>query len=738
MVTLLACLALTQYKSPVWLDDYGVAHIRAASSSEAFQHAGAQIARDRLWQMEGSRRIARGKMSEAFGPAYVKADTEALLTGYTDADLQAQFERLPAHLQSYFTSYAEGINGAINRRKAQEDLPPGYKEFGFEPEPWSVLDSVAIAIKLFQTFGQGGAGEIRNFALFKYLQGRPNKEQALDIFDDFLWQNHPTSPTTIAPIDDPLKATPVRWPVRSRPVTENHVKTLPNLSLMELLPAVKLAMREEQTLAAEDLSAPFKFGSYAVVVSPQRSATGMSMLLSAPQMGHKVPAIIHEMSIDSPAYSAVGMDVPGVPGIAIGHTKHGAWALTSGVADTADIFVSRLDGADRYFVGEQSKPLIKIVQKLKVKGEPDREVVQYRTEWGPVILRSNSAKVVFSQVSSFWMRELESMEALFGMTGAKTVNEVESALRKATVSFNCHYALNTGDIGYRFVGMVPLRAEGVDPRFPTPAEPGKTWRGLIPYEQMPHMVNPKSGLITNWNNKPVAWWENGDTPVWGRTFRVEALRAALPPGKLSLSDVEMGAWWIARMEPVWGQMGPIIRKHLLDAPDRTPYRQLLLDWDGRTLMGTPSPVMYAAFEDALREVLFMETTGNFMSPGTFKLITQQALILEALEGKTKTDYRHGRSISTILAQALDKAMIRLRDSRGEISTWQYQPGMIGVPGEQPIPYIDRGSYIQVIQLPAGRLPVGRNVVNPGVSESGKHSLDQVHLARSWTYKRMGW
>lgn len=737
MAVLSALLAIASLQTPLFeRDSYGVPHIKANRASEAFYWAGYAVAQDRLWQMEQSRRVARAHMAEAFGADFVKSDRDTLQLAYTDQELALQVKKLSPPTQSYLESYANGVNAWIQEAKASNRLPSGYAENGFEPKPWDVLDSAAISVMLFRTFGQGGAGEVRNLALLMYLQGRPNKAKALDIFDDFLWTNDSRAPTTIAKQDE--NGSKIVWPQRSRKATESHLAMIPKVSLMELLPAVRIAAREEQSRIAELVSSPFKAGSYAVVVSPERSSSGMAMLLSAPQMGHRVPAIIHEMSIESPEYSAIGMDVPGAPGIAIGHTKHGAWGLTSGVADTTDIFYSKLGSGNGYVYDGKELPFETASFTLKVKGAADQPVVQKRTRFGPVIATSNSGKVVFSQKPSFWMRELESLEAMHSISNAKSVNEVESALRKATVSFNCFYALNSGDIGYRYVGVVPQRAKDVDPRLPTPGEPQFEWKGIVPFEQMPHVVNPKSGLITNWNNKPVSWWENADTPVWGRTFRVEALRSALPQGRLSLAEIELGAWWIARFEPTWLQMSEIIRTHLTKTQDGDLPRRMLQDFDGMMLNGSPSAALYKAFESALREEIFLEHTGNFMSASTFEIVAQPSVLLQALEGKTAFSYRNGRSISDLLEAALEKASQRLGSRFGDPENWSYQAGSIAVPGQPPVPYSERGSYIQLVQLAKGKPPVGRNVVNPGVAESGSHSLDQVPLARSWTYKPMLW
>lgn len=727
-------------------DSFGVPHIREASLEAAFRSAGYAVAEDRLWQMENSRRVARGRMAAVFGKAYVASDKEVLTTGYTDAELQWQFDKLSPESKAMFESYAAGVNDAIGDMAAKGTLPGGYAANSFQPEPWSVLDSVAIAIKLFQTFGQGGAGEIRNFAVLLYLQSRPAKERALDIFDDFLWENDLRSTTTI-PYEDTPKYPDGVFPKRTRETLADSVRRLPTLSVLDLLPAIRIAMKDDSNLVAEAVSVPFKVGSYAVVVSPKRSRTGDAILLSAPQMGHRTPAIIHEMSIDCPQYSAVGMDVPGVPGIAIGHSKTGAWGLTSGVNDTTDIYFSNLEGG-RYQFGDQWLPIASDERTLNVKGEEAQKVVRKTTRYGPVILEKPAAKVIFSQKSAWWMREMESIEAMRLIASAKNQADVDAALKHATVSFNCFYALADGTIGYRYVGLSPIRAPGYDPRLPLPGEPKAEWKGMIPFGQMPSVANPLNGLLTNWNNKPVTWWPNADTPVWGRTFRVESLRNALPSGKIGPTDVEMAAWWIARLDANHWQIWPSVRAELsrmasefekpapnvrLDGFVVQTLRELLA-FDGKALEGSRAAYLFGEYFKALQSELFLSTTGNFMSDSTFRLIAQPSVVLQALDGKTKYDYRGGRTKNQVIRAAFDRMTASLgRDSRTLLSS-----GKIMVPGEPAVPYSDRGSYIQIVEVPKGRVPLGRNVLPPGVAESGPHSLDQVPMARSWTYKAMGW
>lgn len=718
LIPLLATLAFAQ---AVTRDDYGVPHIKAATWGEAFELAGYAVAEDRLWQMENSRRLARGRLAEVFGKTFEASDRDVLRVAYTDQELQAQIDKMPAKVQEAFTQYAAGVNRFI----AEGKLPKGYADNGFKPENWTPLDTAAISVRFFQTFGRGGAGEIRNMALFGYIQGQKSVAgKALDVFDDFAWQNDPRALTTASKEEDPLAKNHPVFPALTRAISEKHVAQLPKANLLELLPGIRVAQHEESTRVAELVGAPYKSGSYCIVVGPQRSANGKPILLSGPQMGFRNPSIVHEMSIDAPGIKVVGMDLPGIPGILIGHTEYMAWGQTTGVADTEDIMYAKQTG-DTYSYGTQSKPLTTINFSYKTKEGETIPVVQTRTDFGPVVLKLNSSGTIFARKSSFWQRELESYAAVFDIFEAKSVSDVQKAIAKSTLNFNFFYATVGGDIGWHYAGNVPIRAEGLDPRFPTPLTPETDWKGYIPKNQMPYLANPKNGLILNWNNKPVAWWPNFDTPVWGRIFRNEILAQQLTKSKLTVNDVELAPWTLARTDYNYTFFAKPIANAKLDNP-------WLNSFDGRLLEGSSSAGLYLAFFDALREEIFTQHIGNLISPDNFRQAVQPTVMLDALEGRTRLNYLAGRKKEDVIRAALAKAIER---KGADPLKWRFSAPRMNI-SEPSIPYSDRGTYIQIVELLDK--PSGRNVLPPGVAETGPHSQDQSPLSRAWIYKSMGW
>jgi penicillin amidase len=706
-------------------DSYGVPYVKAATWAEAFQAMGRVAAEDRLWQMEMSRRVSRGRLAEVVGSSAVASDKEVLKFAYTDDELNGMITKLAPRVQEAYTAYAVGVNETIEARRTAGTLPKGYADNGFAPEPWTPIDSAAIAVRLIRQFGTGGAGELRNTALLMYLDGQKVKEQKLDVMDDLAWQLDKDSTPTVSAADDPLAKTHPKFFNPTRSDTEKHLASLPKPGLFELIPALRMVEDTDSDTIAANLGVPYKMGSYALVVGPERSRTGVPLLLTAPQMGHSAPSVVHEISIDCPEYRVAGIDVPGVPAVVIGNTPTLAWGLTSGVADIEDIFVTPID---------QAKITTETFTR-KVKGGADFTVVQERTQLGFVALKSVAAKAVYSRHSTLHFNELRSAASVLDASQARNADEIDRAMDINAASFNLFYAFTNGDFGWRYCGQVPVRADGLDPRLPTADEPQNRWKGVLRPEQMPHVRNPKAGLIGNWNNKPAEWWPNFDTPVWGSIFRNQVLLDTLPSGKLGRRDLEMAAWSIARRETNSNAaFQPMFAAALKG--DNSPAALQLSNWDGWSVDGSIGAAIYDVAVQELRKEMFEPQIGNLLDPSLFAQAVQPSLMMKALQGKTKFDWLAGRSADDHLRAAFAAAVATL-SKNGDVSLWAYRPGGIGVPGQKPIPYSNRGTYIQITELL--RTPVARSVASPGIAEEGEHAADQADLARAWTFKQMrGW
>jgi len=114
-------------------DTYGVPHIFARNEPDLYFAFGYAMAQDRLWQMEFTRRLGQGRLSEIFGPDFVKADR--YFRTLTAAGVNHE---MPEACAPLWRAFANGINAYLKDHK--DRLPIEFTLLRYEPEPWHVDD----------------------------------------------------------------------------------------------------------------------------------------------------------------------------------------------------------------------------------------------------------------------------------------------------------------------------------------------------------------------------------------------------------------------------------------------------------------------------------------------------------------------------------------------------------------------------------------------------------------------
>jgi penicillin G amidase len=88
------------------------------------------------------------------------------------------------------------------------------------------------------------------------------------------------------------------------------------------------------------------------------------------------------------------------------------------------------------------------------------------------------------------------------MAESKNWKEFTTALQLYTYApVSLVYADVHGDIGYYVPGRLPIRAIGHSGRYPVMGNGTFDWKGFIPFEQLPHLHNPKENIIVSANNR---------------------------------------------------------------------------------------------------------------------------------------------------------------------------------------------------------------------------------------------
>ena len=145
-------------------DMLGVPHISAASWEDAIFLQGYTTAQDRLWQMDTLRRQAGGELAEVLGKGALQADEEArrLRLGRIAAD---QERTMPATDRAVMEAYARGINFFLRTHRGR--LPLEFSLLHYDPRPWTVHDSMLVALQMYRTLTSNWRDELEKLRMLE-------------------------------------------------------------------------------------------------------------------------------------------------------------------------------------------------------------------------------------------------------------------------------------------------------------------------------------------------------------------------------------------------------------------------------------------------------------------------------------------------------------------------------------------------------------------------------------------
>jgi penicillin amidase len=153
---------------------FGVPTITAANDRDLYFAWGYVNAQDRLFQLETTRRIAQGRISEFAGESTLPKDIFLRAVGFYDIARHHQ-EKLSPQIKMYFQRYVDGINYFT----AKEQTPLYFKLLGLQAEKWEIADALSVAMMLNWSLAYNMKHELIYYQMAKQL-GREKAEQLLN------------------------------------------------------------------------------------------------------------------------------------------------------------------------------------------------------------------------------------------------------------------------------------------------------------------------------------------------------------------------------------------------------------------------------------------------------------------------------------------------------------------------------------------------------------------------------
>lgn len=452
----------------IYTDNYGVPHIFAQNEEDLFYSAGYYAARDRLFQMSVVNYSVRGELAYAFGDELISSDIY-LRTWRIHDTAKRLVKELDRETVDLIGAFCAGINYRI--KEVYNDLPVEFKLIGMKPPVWNPAIVAGYARMMAREMSSSWKPEIVFGAIDKYF----GKEKLKEIYP-YYSNDHPT-------IAD----------------NEKHIKTEVFTKIMsEELNLEKILGYNSSTS-----------GSNNWVISGSRTKSGKPLLANDPHLSFTQPPRWYEMHLKGGRFNISGLCLAGIPMPIIGQNEHIAWGFTNSMVDDMDFFIETInpDNENQYLYNKKWHDMKIINETIRLKNNRDTTITIRLTHHGPIITDvHNLLKDENTAMSMAWTGNwvTKEIDGLFGMATAKNWNTFSTAIKNFGVpGQNIVYADIYGNIGWRPAVFVPIRKEGSS-LIPRPGhDPDYDWQGKVPYNEMPFLLNPKSGYIATANNKTI-------------------------------------------------------------------------------------------------------------------------------------------------------------------------------------------------------------------------------------------
>ena len=574
-------------------DDRGVPHISATSRRDAFFAVGFAHGQDRLWQMELHRRMAAGRLSEIVGRRALGADRLMRRLGLRRvSEAEWHVTHATGEVRQELLAYAAGVNAAMQDRP----LAAEFTILRHRPEPWEPEDSLAVGRLLSYSQAVNWESQLVRMRMLKEVG--PELTGALD-------------------------------PVLAGTET---------LSLGDLgsAPGMPSADWLEELKSAEDLLGLSSWApaSNSWTVHGSRTTTGLALLANDPHAPIGIPSPWYRVHASTGSEELVGLTFCGAPYLLFGRSDRVCWGMVNANVSIQDLYVERFNPNNPLQFDDAGtwQDAVRFREVIRVRGEKPEVVDVLVTRRGPVISPAFGGSQ--PPMSLRWVgldSEVDSISWVRRLNFATDWRTFRAAISScASPALGVTYADDSGNIGYRLSGFIPLRRRGQG-RIPARGwDPADEWRGFVSLEEMPELFNPPGGQIVA-ANQPVAV-DLCPHPLVGEPaggFRAARIEEALRgPGKVSPE-------FSAELQGDTRSLAAVrFRELVLDAAQRHPAGcpekaiELLRQWDCRVVADAPGAVLY----EHAAGLLFDRVVGGRLSPALRGYLLGEAASPVSTEG----------------------------------------------------------------------------------------------------------
>jgi penicillin amidase len=559
-------------------DEQGIPYIYAQSLDDAFRAQGFVTAQDRLFQIEFTRYLSHGRLAELIGEAGLGLDIPLRVAG-----VPRHAERHAALLRGEEKRrrelYLAGMNAYITEHA--DEHPVGLRILGITPQPWTVADTVTLNYFLNWSSSVNLDAELISQAILDQV----GPEKAAQI-----------SQLTFNPDDQSEQ--------QAQPVAATRLDV----------------QRPGSWFTSEPKS--FQLGSNNWVMNAARSTGGAPIVVNDPHIDSRtLPGIWHPVGLITPELRAVGAAGAGIPGLAVARTDRIAYGVTNSYGDVIDLFIERQDptNADHYMEGENSIPFEIIEETVRVRERGSetgfREIpLRIRvTHRGPVISEHGMGLGQNKLISLRWAVPEAMRPDDSGGTDlmlASSVAEAGRIVSRVNAPYNYVVADVDGNIAHFTGGRVPVRLRG-DGSIPLEVTDGTdAWNGIIPFDQMPGVINPQSGWTGTANHRTLpADYPFAYSTYFASSWRYRRMKELLDGTERIGAEEHWDFLWDTK-NTMAAELAPIMAEALSAHDDTREMADVLRAWDAMDQPDVVAPTIFQATYRQFARLTFEDELGQ--------------------------------------------------------------------------------------------------------------------------------
>jgi penicillin G amidase len=580
-------------------DSMGVPTIEAANRVDLAYGIGFAHGQDRFFEMDLSRRLPAGELSEVFGKAAIEQDKKARLFRFRQV-ARAALQLGTPEQRAVLEAYARGVNAGL---AGLHSRPWEYWVLGSAPVEWRPEDTLLVSHAMWWDLQYSGIDrEIRRLQINERVGG-PECEGGWKCGMQFMYPGKtewdaPNAPSGV-----------VNSGVIAGGASGYGAVSIPPPEVISVRGAAG------PTASLVPVTPDIGIGSNNWAVSGQHTVTGAALIANDMHLRARVPVIWYRARMRvraSGLQSALdlnGVTLPGAPLLVAGSNGHIAWGFTNSYGDWVD--VKKADCASAGAVQQE---------EIRVHGAPS---VSFTVKSSPagVLYRADPDGKACWFVS--WLAQQPSATNI-NLMGLERAFSVNDALTLAPTLGIPHQNFVIGDqqghIAWTIGGRIPAasgatRATG-SPLWTTP-------------ETHPHIVDPQIGRIWTANARATedsvqltaiggidsAVGADYDLAARARQIRDDLLgnpNLAAPQDMLRI-QLDHRAVFLTRWQQFLTEL--LDTEALANHPEREQFRKLIDSWDAAAGTDSVGYRLVRGFHERLEKTVWeMVLTGLQLAP----------------------------------------------------------------------------------------------------------------------------